>query len=146
MNVCMYVSAHGGNVTGSYWYQCQGVHMDGWVKDFGNSSAFTMELQQPYAKPSLCVFLHWTPRISFHYSDVIMSTMASQITSISNCLLSHLFRRRSKKTSKPHVTGLCEGNSPETGEFPAQRASSAEKASIWCTNISDWWINLKKSQ
>ena len=28
------------------------------------------------------------------------------------CLLSHLFRRRSKETSKLRVTGLCEGNSP----------------------------------
>ena len=28
------------------------------------------------------------------------------------CLLKRLFRRRSKKTSKRHVTGLCVGNSP----------------------------------
>ena len=34
------------------------------------------------------------------------------------CLLNRLFRRRSKKTSKLRVTGLCEGNSPATGEFP----------------------------
>ena len=32
-----------------------------------------------------------------------------------NCLLNHLFRCRSKKTSKLHVTGLCVGNSPGTG-------------------------------
>ena len=30
------------------------------------------------------------------------------------------------KTSKLRVTGLCDGNSPVTGEFPAQRASNAE--------------------
>ena len=41
------------------------------------------------------------------------------------------FRRRSKKTSKLHVTGLCEGNSPVTGAFPAQRASNAKNDSIW---------------
>ena len=35
-------------------------------------------------------------------------------------LLNRLFRRRSKKTSKLRVTGLCVGNSPGTGEFPAQ--------------------------
>ena len=29
-----------------------------------------------------------------------------------DCLLNHLFRRRSKKTSKLRVTGLCAGNSP----------------------------------
>ena len=48
-----------------------------------------------------------------------------------DCLLSSLFRRRSKKTSKLHVTGLCAGNSPITREFPAQRASNAEIVSIW---------------
>ena len=46
-------------------------------------------------------------------------------------LLHLLFRCRSKKTSKLRVTGLCEGNSPETGEFPSQRASNAENVSIW---------------
>ena len=35
-----------------------------------------------------------------------------------DCLLNRLFRRRSKKTSKLRVTGLCAGNSPGTGEFP----------------------------
>ena len=34
-----------------------------------------------------------------------------------DCLLNRLSRRRWKKTSKPRVTGLCEGNSPGTGEF-----------------------------
>ena len=47
-----------------------------------------------------------------------------------DCLLKRLFRRRSKKTSKLRVTGLCEGNSPGTGEFPAHRASNAENNSI----------------
>ena len=47
------------------------------------------------------------------------------------CLLNHLYGCRSKKTSKLRVTGLCAGNSPETGEFPAQMASNAESVSIW---------------
>ena len=47
------------------------------------------------------------------------------------CLHNRSFRRRSKKTSKLLVTGLCEGNSPVTSEFPAQRASNAENVSIW---------------
>ena len=33
-------------------------------------------------------------------------------------LFNRLFRRRSKKTSKLHVTGLREGNSPVTGGYP----------------------------
>ena len=48
-----------------------------------------------------------------------------------HCLLSRFFSRRSKKTSKLRVTGLCAGNSPVTGEFPAQMASNAENVSIW---------------
>ena len=48
-----------------------------------------------------------------------------------DCLLNRLFRRRSKKTLKLRVTGLCAGNSPGTGEFPAQMASYAENVSIW---------------
>ena len=48
-----------------------------------------------------------------------------------DCFLNRLFRRRSKKTSKLRVTGLCEGNSPVTGEFLAQRPSNVENVSIW---------------
>ena len=44
-------------------------------------------------------------------------------------LLNRLFRRGSKKTSKLHANGLCEGNSPLTG-VPAQRADKAENVSI----------------
>ena len=53
-----------------------------------------------------------------------------------DCLLNGLFRRRSKKISKLHVTGLCAGNSPETCEFPQQMASNAENVSIWWNHTS----------
>ena len=48
-----------------------------------------------------------------------------------DCLLWRLFKWRSKKASKLRIIGLCEGNSPVTGEYPAQRASNAENVSIW---------------
>ena len=54
-------------------------------------------------------------------------------------LINRLFGRRSKKTSKLRVTGLCAGNSPGTGEFPAQRASNAENVSIWWRHYVSWW-------
>ena len=57
-----------------------------------------------------------------YYNDVIMNAMASQITSLTIVYFSVYSRRRSKKTSKLRVTGLCEGDSPVTGEFPAHRA------------------------
>ena len=52
--------------------------------------------------------------------------------------LIRLFRRISRKTSKLRATGFCEGNSPVTGEFPAQKANDAE-------NISIWWRHHKPS-
>ena len=48
-----------------------------------------------------------------------------------DCLINRLIRRRSKKTLKLRVTGVCVGNSPGTGEFSAQMASNAENFSIW---------------
>ena len=52
-----------------------------------------------------------------------------------DCLLKRLFGRRSKL----RVTGLCEGNSPVTGEFLSQRASTAE-------NIPVRWFHYESSQ
>ena len=75
-----------------------------------------------------------------HYNDVIMSSMASQITSLTIVVSIVYSRRRSKKTSKLRVTGLCEGNSPMTGEFPAQRTSNAGNVSIWWRHRG--WHNL----
>ena len=70
---------------------------------------------------SLCFALHWRH---------------NERNGVSNhqrldCLLNRLFRRRSRKTPKLRVTGLYAGNSPVTGEFPAQRVSDAENVSIW---------------
>ena len=45
-----------------------------------------------------------------HYSYAIMSAMAAQITSLTIVYSTINSRRRSKKTSKLRVTGLCEGN------------------------------------
>ena len=64
-----------------------------------------------------------------------------------DCSLNRLFRCRSKKTSKLRVTGLYEGNSPVTGEFPAQMASNAENVSIWWRH-HDWqyWHHQQRWQ
>ena len=48
------------------------------------------------------------------------------------CLLNRLFRRRSKKTSKLRVTGLCVGNSPGPVNFP-------HKGPVTQKNVSIWW-------
>ena len=62
-----------------------------------------------------------------------------------HCLLNRLFRRRSKKTSKLCVTGLCAGNSPVTGEFPAQMASNAENVSIWWRHHAQFLNKLRRN-
>ena len=80
----------------------------------------------------------------FHYSDVIMSAMVSNHWRL-KCLPNRLFRHRSKKTSKLSITGVSDGNSPMTGEFPAQRTSNAENVSIWwCRMFFVQWISLKE--
>ena len=87
-----------------------------------------------------------------HYDDVIMSAICVSTHQPHDCLFHRLFRRRSKKTSKFRVTDLCAGNSPVTGEFPAQMASNAENFSIWWRHhaarkttwfLPVWWsINI----
>ena len=74
-----------------------------------------------------------------HIDEVMVTTLYWRHNgrdSVSNhqphdCLTNRLFKRRSKKTPKLRVTGLCLGNSPGTDEFPAQMASNAENVSIW---------------
>ena len=60
-----------------------------------------------------------------------MGTVASQITSLTIVYSTVYSGADKKKTSKLRVTGLCEGNSPVTSEFPAQMAGDAEIVSIW---------------
>ena len=47
-----------------------------------------------------------------------------------DCLLNHLFRRRSNKIWQPRLTGLCNRNPPVTSGFLSQRARNAENVSI----------------
>ena len=66
--------------------------------------------------------------------------MPSQITSLTIVNSTVYSMRRSQKSSKLRVTGLCVGNSPVAGEFPAQRASNVEKSfhlmtSLWIRNV-----------
>ena len=58
----------------------------------------------------------------FHYNDVIMSTMASQITSLT-IVYSTVYSDTDERKHQSSASLACGGNSPETGEFPAQMAS-----------------------
>ena len=60
-----------------------------------------------------------------------MGAMASLITSLTIVYTQSFIQAQIKETSKHRVTGLCAGNSPGAGEFPAQMASNAENVYIW---------------
>ena len=59
-----------------------------------------------------------------------MGAVASQITNLA-IVYSTVYSGTDQRKKKLRVTGRCVGNSPVTGEFPAQMASNAENVSIW---------------
>ena len=85
-------------------------------------------------------------------SDALAIAMTSQwaqwlLKSPASRLFTESFSQAQiKETSKLRVTGLCEGNSPMTGEFPAQTAINAVNVSIWwrhhtvLENLINWLI------
>ena len=77
----------------------------------------------------------WHNRVKVNYSGYIRSmniTLTSywaewRLKSPESPLFTQPFiQAQIKETSKFRVTGLCEGNSPVTGEFPVQMVSNAE--------------------
>ena len=102
-------------------------HINALVQDCRNSIANTLELLSSCTKPPIYAQHMKEPTLQWRHNghDGVSNHQPHQ------CLLNRFFGRRSKKTSKLRVTGLCVGNSPETGEFLAQMASNAENVSIW---------------
>ena len=67
-----------------------------------------------------------TPHVRLeYYNDVIMGVVASQITSPTIVFSTVYSGADQRKHQKVRDTGLCEGNSPVTSEFPTQTASKA---------------------
>ena len=106
----------------------------------GNIHVFFCGMNQWRKTGGPCV-IHMFLNIGFHWhfnnASPDFITVTSQwvrwrLKSPASRLFTQPFvQGRSKKTSKLRVTGLCGGNSPVTGEFPAQMASNAENVSIW---------------
>ena len=67
---------------------------------------------------------------SFHYNDVIMGSVAFQITSLT-IVYSSIYSGADKKKHQSSASLAFAGNSPFSGEFPVQMASNAENVSIW---------------
>ena len=72
-----------------------------------------------------------------------MGAMAYQITSLTMVYSTVYSGAVQRKHQISASLAFVEGNSPLTSEFPAQRASNAENASIWWRhyehNIKDIW-------
>ena len=71
-----------------------------------------------------------------------MGAMPSQISSLMIVYSTVHSGADLKKISKLRVTGICAGNSPVTGEIPAQIGSNAENISIWWHHHENMWINI----
>ena len=71
------------------------------------------------------IFLYFTSLLSNHY-DIIMSAMASEITSLTIIYST----AKSNKTSILRVTSLCDGNSP---------VNSPLKGPVTRNSFSNWW-------
>ena len=67
----------------------------------------------------------------FHYSDVIMGMMVSQITSLTMVYSSVYSGADQRKHQTPRHWPLCHRWIPVTGEFPAQKANNTENVLIW---------------
>ena len=127
-------SPHKGQWRGALMFSLICVWINGWIS---NGEAGDLRRYHAHYDVTVMFFsvLHW------HHNerDGISNHQ------LLDCLLNCLFRCMSKKTPKLHITGLCEGNSPVTGEFPAQRSSYAENVSIWwhhhaVTTLESWQL------
>ena len=98
-----------------------------------NTSEFYYEIHS--WPPTHIVYIHkefidaWI--LNLHYNDVIMGAMAYQITRLTIVFSTVYSDADQRKHQSSASLGLCAGNSPGTGEFPAQMASNAESDSIW---------------
>ena len=80
-------------------------------------------IRDPFSLSHLqALFDNWLIAVSMreHYRVVIMSAMASPIIRVSIVCSTVCSGLHEKEKSKLRVAGICEGNSPVTGEFPAQ--------------------------
>ena len=94
-----------------------------------------------------------------HYNGVIMGAIASQMTSFTIVYLTFYSDPDQRKHQSSASLAFVVGNSPVTGEFPAQMASNAENVSIWWRHhgsavkgqqwgwwlVYEWYTNIKRS-
>ena len=87
---------------------------------------------RPLSKPTI-THCQWTPKNKFQWTLQWRYNERDGVSNhrCSDCLFNVCFKRRSKKTSKLRLTGLCEGNLPVICGFRSHRISNAGNVSIW---------------
>ena len=102
------------------------------IQSYPNFVKSPMKLRFGYVITSNrhCVMSLFIHAAFSHYSDAIMTTMASQITSLPIVFSTVYSDANQRNIKAPRHWHLC-GEFTGTGEFPAQRASYAENISIW---------------
>ena len=151
---------------GWYWSRCRGLwSFSGHVRTtsclyhrqrFGPSGSNHTSLFNELATVRCHSVLHWFLCgwvLRYHHWIYTFSTLQwshNGRDGISNhqphdCLLNRLFRCRAKNASKVRATGLCEGYSPGSVEFPAQMSSNAENVSIWWRHHGHLIMQVKPS-
>ena len=86
-------------------------------------------------------FVAFNGSTSNHYDDVIMTTIASQVTSLTSVYSTVYSDADQRKLQSSRHWPLC-GEFTGTGEFPAQRASYAENVSIWWRHHVNLLLNV----
>ena len=87
----------------------------------------------------------WLPRRHRSHYDDVSWTLCILKSPINQKFVWQLTPNPNKETSKSALLAHCAENSPVTGEFPAQRASDAEKASTWGRHHQPWRIWAKST-
>ena len=84
--------------------------------------------------------MRWGQFCTTHYNDVIMGTIASQITSLTIVYSTVYSRRRSKEHQSSASLTFVRGIHRGPVKFPAQRTSNVENVSIWWRHHDPWGI------
>ena len=111
------------------------------------NGAIDHQIQKPYLTPKEMDKINQYQTMIKHNQVWAICTLqwrhnGHQITSLTIVYSTIYSGADQRKTSELHVTGLCVGNSPGTGEFLAQMASNAENVSIWWRHHDISWDGL----
>ena len=119
------------NADPAKWYCHEIIYQWKFNSLFLNQGRYADRHNEIFSFPSIKIMNNWVEKWLGHYLHIAVTSWWAQwyLKSPASRLFTQPFIFRCR--SKLRVTGLCEGNSPVTGEFLSQRASNARSISIW---------------